>query len=135
MVAPDIHGTTKSGYDTTIVLSFGMYGQYLYQYSTTGSRFEITWTVPFTYSQGCVAYVENTPTTSLDCRVFSNKLWVTTESTSFTTSFNVYVVLGITNPTSQITFSLTLYEYYTDSTHYGVTIMQPNTVDYIIDNS
>jgi hypothetical protein len=47
----------------------------------------------------------------------------------------MYVVLGIVNPTSNIPFTITLYEYYTSATHYGVTINQANTANYIIDNS
>lgn len=131
---PDLFGTAKSGYQTTVVFSFGMAGRNLNP-DSTGARFEIKWTAAFTYSKGCVAYVDLTPSVQLDCRVFTNKLWVTSK-TLFSTSYTIYVVLGIINPTSNIAFTLGLYEYDRfDGSHYGLTIMQSNTLNYVIDNT
>jgi hypothetical protein len=130
---PDLFGTAKSNYQTNIIFSFGMAGRNLNP-ASTGARFVINWTLPFTYSKGCVAYVELTPSAQLDCRVFSDELWVTS-ATQFSTSYNIYVVMGIMNPTSNIQFKLTLYEYYRDANNYGATIMQDNNIDYTVDNA
>lgn len=73
----------------------------------------------------------------LDCRVFSKELWVTS-STLFSTSYTIYVVMGIMNPTSSsIAFTLTLFEYdrLDGNNHNGVTIMQANTLNYAVDNA
>jgi hypothetical protein len=66
--SPDLYGTAKSGYTTNVILSFGMMGQNL-NAASTGARFSINWTLPFSYSMGCQVFVDLTPSASLNCMV------------------------------------------------------------------
>lgn len=108
-VFPELHGTAKTGYSTNVFFTFGMVGMNL-RAASSGARFEINWTATFTYSSHCRAYIASTPSASLNCLVKTKEIWITSD-VSFTTSYNIYVVLGIVNPSSNIKFTLTLYEY------------------------
>ena len=73
-------------------------------------------------------WVESEPTVELYCDVSGSSLIVTSPYYDYTTSNNIMISLGLTNPTSASTnFDLLLYSYYYSSSIYELTISRSAT--------
>jgi hypothetical protein len=65
----------------------------------------------------------------LYCQIFGGILSIQNRyfGTAFTTTGLIQVIIGITNPATPITFTITGYEYYISSTNYGISLTGSGT--------
>jgi hypothetical protein len=64
----------------------------------------------------------------LTCEVTSGKIVVFSRLTDYSTSNNIFVSLGITNPNAaSVTFNMVLYDYYYSATRFSTVISRSTT--------
>ena len=79
-------------------------------------------------------WVQNEAAVELNCEVSSNMITIYSKYFDYTTSNNIFVSLGVTNPTSSSkTFTMKMYDYYYSSSRYSLVISK--TATWSIDNS
>ena len=70
----------------------------------------------------------------MTCEVSSNTITIYSKYFDYTTSNNIFVSLGVTNPTSSsVTFTMKMYDYYYSGSRYSLVIS--TTTSWTIDNS
>lgn len=117
-------GSLLSGFTTNILISFNISNQTLYSfYSNNNAHIDITCSTPaiLATNRGCTVVSATQPLFQFYCQILSNTITIQNRyiTTSFTTTGLVQVIVGITNPSTPITFTVTGYEYYLSATNYG----------------
>jgi len=127
LVYSDIYGSTRASYQTNIYFAINTNGQYLYNYIGTGSQIVISWS-GLTVQTSCQVWVYQNPTIQLTCVPSANSLSVYSKYYDFSTTNNIFVTIGIQNPTTaSTTFYMKLYSYYYSSSRYYLTISTQTT--------
>ena len=127
LVFSDTYGSQRSSYETNIFFSINPSGQTIFANVNTGSKMVITWSGLTHYKQ-CQVWVEGDSTAELLCETVANSLTITSPYKDYTTSKDIMVSMGITNPTSTTTtFTVKLYSYYYSSSRYSLTISRTAT--------
>ena len=72
--------------------------------------------------RGCTAIAMDDPTFFFDCLISSNQITITNtyHTRTFSNSGFVQVIIGITNPSIAITWTIKSFEFFIDSTNYGL---------------
>ena len=132
-VYSDLHGTDRSTFENTLLLSMNLNGKTLYNYVNTGSKLEVTFS-GLTHKYSCQVWVQREPEVELSCEVTSGKITIYSYLTDYTTSNNIFVDIGVTNPlSSSVSFTMTLYDYYYSVSKFSIVIER--TATWTIDNS
>jgi hypothetical protein len=122
LVYTDKYGSARYNYQTNALFSLNTNGQYLYNYILTGSKIEITWS-GLTTKSNCQVWVQNEPQVTLTCIPTTGLLTIYSMYYDYTTTNNIFVSLGVLNPsTPSTTITMKLYSYYYSSTRYLLTI-------------
>jgi hypothetical protein len=120
-VYSDKYGSTKAGYQTNLFFSFNPSGQFLYNNFVTNSQLVISWTGSIA-TTNCQVWVQGEPLVNLQCATAGNSLVIISPYYDYSTSNNIIVSIGLTNPSSTTTFYANLYSYYYSSSRYSLTI-------------
>jgi hypothetical protein len=128
-VFTDKYGSTRFNYATNIFISMNINGKTLYNYIETGSRIEVTFNSgTISHLSNCQVWVQNEMNVELTCEVTSGKVIVFSRLRDYTTSNNIFVSLGITNPNAaSVTFNMVLYDYYFSATRFSTVISRSTT--------
>lgn len=114
-----------------MILSFKMGGHILFSYRKTGAKVVITESTAslLTTQRGCTASSLDDPTFFFDCEVSGGEIIVTNQyySRTFSSSGFIQVIVGITNPSTVVTWTVKSYEYYIDGTNYGLQLEATTT--------
>ena len=132
-VFSDLYGSSRSTFLNNILISMSPSGQTLYKYIDTGSKITIAFS-GITHKSSCQVWVQNEAAVELTCIVSSNMITIYSKYEDYTTSNNIFISLGITNPSvSSITFTMKMYDYYYSSSLYSLVISR--TTSWSIDNT
>ena len=132
-VYSDKYGSKKSNYAAILFMAFNPAGQTFKNYVGTGSKLLITWS-GLTTHENCQVWVEGESAVELECWTSSTSITVISRYYDYTTSNNIFISLGLTNPTSaSTTFTAKLYDYYYSGSRYSLTISR--TATYSTDTS
>lgn len=127
LVYSDTYGSNRASYQTNIYFAMNTNGQYLYNYIGTGSQIVISWS-GLTVTTACQVWVYGNPTADLTCVPSTNSLSVYSKYYDFSTTNNIFVTIGLTNPSAaSTTFYMKLYSYYYSSSRYYLTISTQST--------
>lgn len=123
----DKYGSTRATYNTLLFFSFNPNGQYLFNNFLTGSQLVISWS-SLTTTTNCQVWVQNEPLVNLVCVAATNSLTVTSPYFDYSTTNNIIISVGLTNPSSATTtFTANLYSYWYSGSRYSLTISTSNT--------
>ena len=126
-VYSDLYGSSRSTFANNIIISMSPAGQTLFNNVGTGSKITVTFS-GVTHKSSCQVWVQNEPAVELTCEVSSNTITVYSKYSDYTTSNNIFVTLGVTNPSSSsITFYMKMYDYYYSSSLNSLTISTSTT--------
>ena len=132
-VFSDLYGSSRSTFLNNLIISLNPSGQTLYSYIDTGSKITVAFS-GITHKSSCQVWVQDEEEIELTCIVSSNLITIYSKYSDYTTSNNIFVSLGITNPsTSSVTFTMKMYDYYYSSALYSLVISR--TTSWSIDNS
>lgn len=123
----DKYGSNRATYNTLLFFSFNPSGQFLYNNILTGSQLVLSWS-GLTTTTNCQVWVQNEPLVNLVCVAAANSLTITSPYFDYSTTNNIIVSVGLTNPSSaSTTFYANLYSYYYSGSRYSLTISTSNT--------
>jgi hypothetical protein len=126
-VQSDKYGSRRSYQETNILISMSTAGQSLFNYFDTGSKIEISFS-GITHKENCQTWVQDEPEVELICIVTSNLITIYSRYDDYSTDNNIFVSLGITNPTSASrTFTMIMYDYYFSSSRFSKVIEKTAT--------
>lgn len=128
----DLFGSSRSAFRTTALLSINIAGKTLYSRAETGSMLTVSFS-GITQKNNCQVWVQNEPDVQLKCTLDANLLTIYSPRTDYTTSNNIFVSFGITNPSTSPSFNMILYDYYYSGSRYSKVIEKPATLT--VDNS
>jgi hypothetical protein len=84
--------------------------------------------VTITHLSNCQIWVQNELSVELTCEVSSGKIIIYSKFTDYSTSNNIFVSLGITNPNAaSVTFTMNMYDYWYSATRYSIIISRTTT--------
>ena len=133
VILPEVTSQLSSTFENTLLLSMNLNGKTLYNYVNTGSKLEVTFS-GLTHKYSCQVWVQREPEVELSCEVTSGKITIYSYLTDYTTSNNIFVDIGVTNPlSSSVSFTMTLYDYYYSVSKFSIVIER--TATWTIDNS
>ena len=133
LVYTDSMSSSRSTFRSTVLISMNIVGRTLFKYIDTGSKLTVAFS-GITQKSSCQIWVQYEPTVELICVVAANLITIYSERADYSTSNNIFVSLGIVNPSSaSSTFTMILYDYYFSSSLYSVVISKTATLT--IDNS
>lgn len=125
-VYSDRYGSTKTGYNTNLFFSFNPSGQSLFNNVATGSQLVISWS-GITTTTNCQVWVQGEPLVRLNCATATNSLVITSPFWDYSTTNNIIVSIGLTNPSSATIFYANLYSYHYSPTRFSLTISLQRT--------
>jgi hypothetical protein len=122
LVYSDTYGSSRASYQTNVYFAINTNGQYLYNFIGTGSQIVISWS-GLTVQTSCEVWVYQMPTADLTCVPSANSLSIYSKYYDFTTTNNIFVTIGMLNPSSaSTTFTMKLYSYYYSASRFYLTI-------------
>lgn len=132
-VFTDMYGSSRYNYATNILISMNVNGNTLYNYLNTGSKIEILFSsATISALNNCQVWVQNEMNVQLTCEVTSGRIIVYSKFSDYSTTNNIFVSLGITNPNAaSVTFTMNMYDYYYSATRYSMVISR--TTNYTTD--
>ena len=118
-------GTSFETHKSNLILSFKLGGHILFSTHDNGAKIVITEDAGLlTGTKGCTVISVDDPTFFFDCEVSSNQITIKNEyySRTFSNSGYIQVIVGITNPSTTVTWTIRSYEFYVDASNYGLQI-------------
>lgn len=128
-VFTDKYGSSRYNYATNIFISINTNGKTLYNYLNTGSKIDILFnSATISALSNCQVWVQNEMSVKLTCEITTGKITIYSKFSDFTTSNNIFVSLGITNPNAATaTFTMNMYDYFYSATRYSLVISRTAT--------